>query len=381
MSDDTIHPQAPAATQPKFGRGFFDPTPEEKQATKDIFWPPKAAATQPEPTSGNWIAAESVHRLARELDVAMNGEAGAASAPSLCDVVAQAVRLFRQPEPAPMGAIVNGRVYADRLEATGCECEGGPLTLCNDWVEFRRCFEHLAQWVQVAKPPAAVAAEDAREANPNCVPQGFVEYIEKNYKGDVFFSDPAWHAARIWRNAMYFATPRPAPAVADDYAKAVADLAAQQGMTTEQVMRAAIRLYQAERMGSIEVVHKREQKALGPAVAAEAGQGERERFEAWWLEENLGDEGSTAELRWLLKQDDDGDYFDDDTSNAWRAWQACATQPAQPLSDEQIEVGFKARQFDVDANDMTFDLGDFRNGVRFAEHHHGIQPAGNGKAG
>lgn len=59
----------------------------------------------------------------------------------------------------------------------------------------------------------------------------------------------------------------PAPDVADDYAKAVADLAAQQGMTTEQVMRAAIRLYQAERMGSIEVVHKREQKALGPAVA------------------------------------------------------------------------------------------------------------------
>lgn len=43
------------------------------------------------------------------------------------------------------GAIVNGRVYADRLERNyNFECEGGPLYLCNEWVEFRRCFEWLA---------------------------------------------------------------------------------------------------------------------------------------------------------------------------------------------------------------------------------------------
>jgi hypothetical protein len=43
------------------------------------------------------------------------------------------------------GAIVNGRVYADRLEHDyKFECEAGPLHLCNDWVEFRRCFEWLA---------------------------------------------------------------------------------------------------------------------------------------------------------------------------------------------------------------------------------------------
>jgi hypothetical protein len=56
-------------------------------------------------------------------------------------------------QPAPVqepvgceGAIVNGRVYADRLEHDyRFECEAGPLHLCNDWVEFRRCFEWLAQ--------------------------------------------------------------------------------------------------------------------------------------------------------------------------------------------------------------------------------------------
>jgi hypothetical protein len=63
-------------------------------------------------------------------------------------------------QPAPVqepvgceGAIVNGRVYADRLEHDyRFECETGPLHLCNDWVEFRRCFEWLAQHTT---PPAA----------------------------------------------------------------------------------------------------------------------------------------------------------------------------------------------------------------------------------
>jgi hypothetical protein len=63
-------------------------------------------------------------------------------------------------QPAPVqepvgceGAIVNGRVYADRLEHDyRFECEAGPLHLCNDWVEFRRCFEWLAQHTT---PPAA----------------------------------------------------------------------------------------------------------------------------------------------------------------------------------------------------------------------------------
>jgi hypothetical protein len=48
--------------------------------------------------------------------------------------------------PNVEGAIVNGRVYADRLEQEyKFECEAGPLHLCADWVEFRRCFEWLAE--------------------------------------------------------------------------------------------------------------------------------------------------------------------------------------------------------------------------------------------
>jgi len=72
-------------------------------------------------------------------------------------------------EPAPTGAIINGRTYADNLEQTGLECIAGPLTLCNDWVEFRRCFEHLANWAigsQVGTStviPAPSAAEDAKD--------------------------------------------------------------------------------------------------------------------------------------------------------------------------------------------------------------------------
>jgi hypothetical protein len=63
--------------------------------------------------------------------------------------------LFAAPAPAvqqqgaqeaPLGAIVNGRGFADRLEATGFNCGAGGLSMCVDWIEFRRCFDHLAEW-------------------------------------------------------------------------------------------------------------------------------------------------------------------------------------------------------------------------------------------
>ena len=72
----------------------------------------------------------------------------------------RAITAIKQALAAPVqepvgceGAIVNGRVYADRLEHDyKFECEAGPLHLCNDWVEFRRCFEWLATHTT---PPAA----------------------------------------------------------------------------------------------------------------------------------------------------------------------------------------------------------------------------------
>lgn len=47
---------------------------------------------------------------------------------------------------APLGAIENGRVFADRLEAYPFECQGGNLNMCSDWQELLRCFEHLSEW-------------------------------------------------------------------------------------------------------------------------------------------------------------------------------------------------------------------------------------------
>jgi len=41
------------------------------------------------PEHGNWIAADDVNRLVRELDVLLNGEDGAAKQASLCDIVSQ----------------------------------------------------------------------------------------------------------------------------------------------------------------------------------------------------------------------------------------------------------------------------------------------------
>ena len=60
---------------------------------------------------------------------------------------------LREQEPIGCeGAVVNGRVYADRLEHEyKFECEAGPLHLCTEWVEFRRCFEWLAQ--HTSPPP------------------------------------------------------------------------------------------------------------------------------------------------------------------------------------------------------------------------------------
>lgn len=52
----------------------------------------------------------------------------------------------------PLGAIENGRAFADRLENYQFECEGGNLNMCSDWQEFRRCFEYLSEWAMHGQP-------------------------------------------------------------------------------------------------------------------------------------------------------------------------------------------------------------------------------------
>lgn len=49
------------------------------------------------PQHGSWIAADDVMRCAREIDVAINGEKGAAERPLLIDVTAQIKDLFADP--------------------------------------------------------------------------------------------------------------------------------------------------------------------------------------------------------------------------------------------------------------------------------------------
>ena len=65
----------------------------------------------------------------------------------------------------PLGAIENGRAFAERLEATGLDCEAGDLKMCSDWQEFRQCFEFLAEWAislsaRLAQPVVAKAPEE-----------------------------------------------------------------------------------------------------------------------------------------------------------------------------------------------------------------------------
>lgn len=62
----------------------------------------------------------------------------------------------------PLGAIENGRAFADRLENYyQFECDGGKLNMCSDWQEFRRCFEYLSEWV--------MHSQTDKHADPRCV--------------------------------------------------------------------------------------------------------------------------------------------------------------------------------------------------------------------
>jgi hypothetical protein len=78
----------------------------------------------------------------------------------------------------PLGAIENGRAFADRLEAYPFECQGGNLNMCSDWQELRRCFEHLSEWAMhgQSETPATDAALAAIRSN------GVEQFIELKLK-------------------------------------------------------------------------------------------------------------------------------------------------------------------------------------------------------
>ncbi len=91
----------------------------------------------------------------------------------------------------PMGAIENGRAFAERLENTDLSCIAGDLHLCVDWHEFRRCLEHLANWAlteslasrRVAVPDGYVLV--SRDDLENCVDDAR-QFIHSDRGWDVY---------------------------------------------------------------------------------------------------------------------------------------------------------------------------------------------------
>lgn len=72
----------------------------------------------------------------------------------------------------PLGACENGAVFLDRLERDyQFDCEAGPLVLCSDWVELRRCFAAMAEFIrhpETALTPAPQAEGQVRANDDAC---------------------------------------------------------------------------------------------------------------------------------------------------------------------------------------------------------------------
>ncbi|MPS42744.1 MAG: hypothetical protein E2597_01070 [Stenotrophomonas sp.] len=87
------------------------------------------------------------------------------------------------PVEIPQGAIINGAAFADRLEHDyQFECPGGPLVNCTDYVEFRRCFDFLAQWASGLPP--LYAAPPAQAVDLGAV-RDAVQGITLGFNGDL----------------------------------------------------------------------------------------------------------------------------------------------------------------------------------------------------
>jgi len=74
----------------------------------------------------------------------------------------------------PMGAIENGRAFAERLEAYPFECQGGDLNMCSDWQELRRCFDHLSEWAMHSQQETPATDSFLAEVRASAIPEGYV---------------------------------------------------------------------------------------------------------------------------------------------------------------------------------------------------------------
>lgn len=106
---------------------------------------------------------------------------------SIADLKAQLTALTTQLESVvaenaarksevPLGAIENGRAFADRLAAYPFECQGGNLSMCSDWQELIRCFEHLAEWAMHGQDETPATDEFLAEVRASGV-EMFAEHL------------------------------------------------------------------------------------------------------------------------------------------------------------------------------------------------------------
>ncbi|MEV8922730.1 hypothetical protein AB0045_17635 [Klebsiella pneumoniae] len=80
----------------------------------------------------------------------------------------------------PLGAIENGRAFAERLEAYLFECQGGNLNMCSDWQELRRCFEHLSEWAMHGQSDTPATDRIVAEAEARGVEKA-IAHLEKKF--------------------------------------------------------------------------------------------------------------------------------------------------------------------------------------------------------
>lgn len=59
----------------------------------------------------------------------------------------------------------------------------------------------------LAAPQPAQQGEPVMWSYDISPPAGFIDYVRRNYMGDVHFADPEWHALRLWNAAMKNANP------------------------------------------------------------------------------------------------------------------------------------------------------------------------------
>ncbi|HFP4604992.1 TPA: hypothetical protein ACM81K_000101 [Escherichia coli] len=81
----------------------------------------------------------------------------------------------------PLGAIENGRAFADRLENYQFECEGGNLNMCSDWQEFRRCFEYLSEWAmhsQTEHPATDAFLAEIRAQGVDMARNAMIDFVD-----------------------------------------------------------------------------------------------------------------------------------------------------------------------------------------------------------